>query len=73
MKDCEKNIFLCTNDYKLEESNALPGIVWEYPLKKLNKAIIDSFIRNYLVTYSSETTDKFYEEQNRLNVKNDTL
>ena len=68
LKDCEKNIFLCTNDYKLEESNALPGIVWEYPLKKLNKAIIDSFIRNYLVTYSSETTDKFYEEQNRLNV-----
>ena len=73
LKDCEKNIFLCTNDYKLEESNALPGIVWEYPLKNLNKTIIDGFIRNYLATYSSESTDRFDKEQNRLNAKKDTL
>lgn len=73
LEDCEKNIFLCTNDYKLEESNALPGVVWEYPQKKLNKTIIDGFIRKYLATYSSEATDKFYEEQNKLNAKNDTL
>ncbi len=73
LEDCEKNIFLCTNDYKLEESNALPGIIWEYPLKKINKTIIDGFIRDYLATYSSESTDRFYKEQNRLNAKNDTL
>ena len=73
LENCEKNIFLCTNDYKLEESNALPGVVWEYPLKKLNKTIIDGFIRKWLATYSSEATDKFYEEQNRLNSKNNTL
>lgn len=62
LKDCEKNILLCTNDYKLEESNALPGVVWEYPLKNLNKTIIDGFIRNYIATYTSETIDGFYEE-----------
>lgn len=69
LEDCEKNIFLCTNDYKLKESNALPGIVWEYPLKELNKTIIDGFIRNYIATYTSEIIDGFYEAQNRINKK----